>query len=184
MNVLPEKSGKHNLHDIHDIVTRPIDAEQSSSSCLLHSYWFWSVYSLPLFGLLFLAFYRKPQALEKADLDKPSFDVPQKTKEDPGLSIAENFLKLGEHTPFYQEIIKAIWRPIQHRWPNIANTHSREEAIQRLSETTLNKTIQAELIRLTQACETALYSPDKGTLQMHQVYSDSLRLLSQIENHS
>lgn len=182
LNVLPEKSGKQFMHDIHDIVTRSIDAEQSSSSCLLHSYWFWSVYSLPLFGLLFLAFYKKPKPLEKPNLIKPSFDVPQKTKDDPGLSIAENFLRLGEHTPFYQEIIKAIWRPIQHRWPEIAAVPSREEAIKGLSKTTLNLSLQAELIRLTQACETALYSPDKGTLQMHQVYSDSLRLLSQIEN--
>ena len=170
------------MSDIHDIITRTIPLEQKNNSYFIQSPWFWSLYSMPLLAFLFLAVYKKQTASPaKNSIDPMNIHI-QKLHSDPGLNIAENFLKLGDHTAFYQEIIKAIWRPVHRRWPDTAIVHSREASIQQLKQTNLSSSLCEELIRLTQACETALYSPDKGTLQMHQVYSDSLRFLQQLEN--
>ena len=182
LQVLPEKMGKEKMSDIHDIITRTIPLEQKNNSYFIQSPWFWSLYSMPLLAFLFLAVYKKQTASPAKNSIDPMNNHIQKLHSDPGLNIAENFLKLGDHTAFYQEIIKAIWRPVHRRWPDTAIVHSREASIQQLKQTNLSSSLCEELIRLTQACETALYSPDKGTLQMHQVYSDSLRFLQQLEN--
>jgi hypothetical protein len=59
---------------------------------------------------------------------------------------------------------------------------SKEVAAQKMKEKSISIELQSELFRITDECEMALYAPDRGTMKMHQTYSDAFKLIGKLED--
>ncbi len=169
-------------NDIHDIINNPTSENSSKITLWFKTYGYWVAFSLPLMAIVAFFALRGP---------KPKQFIPNEpttvSTNNPNqlallrLSRAEEHLHRGDHGAFYQETAKAIWLYLSEKLHIPLAKLSRDEAENKLKQMGIAPDVKDDIFRITQACETALYSPDKGTLHMHQIYSDSIRLIRQLE---
>ena len=98
------------------------------------------------------------------------------------LESAELFLKKSDQNSFYEETSKAVWLYLSDKLNIPLSSLSKEIALKKLSELKISGDIQSELLRIADECEMALYAPDRGTMRMHQTYSDALKLIGNLES--
>lgn len=169
-------------NDIHDIINNPSSDKQSKIYSWIKLHGYWIAFMLPLIAVIAFFAFRRPIAIPTVKKD-----VPISTTKRPNelamfrLTRAEEHLHRGDHGAFYQETAKAIWLYLSEKLNIPLAKLSREEAENKLKEMGVDNHLKEDLFRITQACETALYSPNKGTLHMHQIYSDSIRLIGRLE---
>ncbi len=167
--------------DIHDIHAKPSAIRKSSDMTLHNNPFFWSGFALPLLAYIGLvAFKRKEDKLQSNAVlfrNKRANKVALKR-----LASAENYLKQHAQSSFYEETSKAVWLYLSDKLNIPLSNLSKEIADERLSRRNVPSSTKEEIFRITQECEMALYSPDSGTLKMHQTYSDALRLIGRLED--
>ena len=168
--------------DIHDIINTPSSDTPSALYSWIKSYGYWIALSIPLMAVIAFFAFRRPVAvpLVKKEATVASAKRPNELAMF-RLNRAEEHLHRGEHSAFYQETSKAIWLYLSEKLNIPLAKLSRDEAESKLKQMGVDNNLKEDIFRITQACETALYSPDKGTLHMHQIYSDSIRLIGQLE---
>ncbi|MEZ5045597.1 MAG: BatD family protein [Chitinophagaceae bacterium] len=183
--VKPGKDYKNNknkaLKEIHDIHTDVQITKSNSLKPLYKNPIYWSGFGLPLLAYLGLLFYKRKQD------DLASNTVLFKNKKAnkialKRLAIAEKYLQEKNNTAFYEETSKAIWLYLSDKLNIPLANLSKEKAMNRLQNLSVPDDLQLELIRLTNECETALYSPDRATMHMHQTYSDAFKLIGKLED--
>lgn len=169
-------------NDIHDIINNPQSNNRSKIATWLKSYGYWIAFSLPLIAIIAFFALRRPVAPPaiKKETNIPPANSPNELAM-LRLNRAEQHLLRGDHGAFYQETAKAIWLYLSEKLNIPLAKLSRDEAENKLQLMDINPNLKDDIFRITQACETALYSPDKGTIHMHQIYSDSIRLIKQLE---
>ena len=169
-------------NDIHDIINNPTSENSSKITLWFKTYGYWVAFSLPLMAIVaFFALRRpKPKQFIANEPTTVSTNNPNQLAL-LRLSRAEEHLHRGDHGAFYQETAKAIWLYLSEKLHIPLAKLSRDEAENKLKQMGIAPDVKDDIFRITQACETALYSPDKGTLHMHQIYSDSIRLIRQLE---
>jgi hypothetical protein len=169
-------------NDIHDIINNPESEKPSKITLWFKTYGYWVAFSLPLMTIVaFFALRRlKPKQFIANEPTTVSTNNPNQLAL-LRLSRAEEHLHRGDHGAFYQETAKAIWLYLSEKLHIPLAKLSRDEAENKLQQMGIAPDVKDDIFRITQACETALYSPDKGTLHMHQIYSDSIRLIRQLE---
>jgi hypothetical protein len=169
-------------NDIHDIATNAFNIQRKARSIWIYSPWFWGAYSLPLIAFIALIVYRRKPSTTKTISEQHTLENKANLLAMHRLADAEAYLLRGQHTEFYQETAKAIWLYLSNKLAIPVAKLSRDEAEQKLDALNISTEIKDDFLRITKACETALYSPNKGTSHMHQIYSDSIRLIGQLEN--
>ena len=182
INVVSKENTAAVPNDIHDIINNPTSENSSKITLWFKTYGYWVAFSLPLMAIVAFFALRRP---------KPKQFIPNEpttvSTNNPNqlallrLSRAEEHLHRGDHGAFYQETAKAIWLYLSEKLHIPLAKLSRDEAENKLKQMGIAPDVKDDIFRITQACETALYSPDKGTLHMHQIYSDSIRLIRQLE---
>ena len=90
-------------------------------------------------------------------------------------------MKEQAQSSFYEETSKAVWLYLSDKLNIPLSNLSKEIADEKLKEKNVPLATKDEIFRVTHECEMALYSPDSGTLKMHQTYSDALRLIGRLE---
>lgn len=167
--------------DIHDIHAKPSEIKQSHDYSLHKNTLYWSGFALPFLAYLGLvAFKRKEDKLQSNSVlfrNKRANKVALKR-----LASAESYLKQSAQSSFYEETSKAVWLYISDKLNIPLSNLSKEMADEKLSEKNIPVSTKDEIFRITTECEMALYSPDSGTLKMHQTYSDALRLIGRLED--
>lgn len=185
LHVKPGKNSglaaRNNLpKDIHDIHAKPTSIHQSADINLPFSPIYWSGFALPLLAYLSLIAFRKRE--EKLQSNTILFKNKHANKVAlKRLSVAEKFLKQSAQSPFYEETSKAVWLYLSDKLNIPLANLSKEMAIEKLQQKRITPLLKEEILRITDECEMALYSPDSGTLKMHQTYSDTLRLIGKLE---
>jgi hypothetical protein len=185
LHVKPGKEGTSvtkglSLKDIHDIASKPANIHVISNTTLYQHPVYWSGFAVPLLAYLGLVVYkRREKTLEENTVlfrHKRANKVALKR-----LSAAESYLKQSFQRSFYEETSKAVWLYLSDKMNIPLSSLSKELAEEKLTAKRVPQSTKDEIFRITTECEMALYSPDSGTLKMHQTYSDTLRLIGQLE---
>lgn len=185
LHVKPGKSGSgiakgSTLRDIHDIHTRNTPIKQTGHFVLYNNPIYWGGFAIPLLAYLGLVvFKRREDKLQSNAVlfrNKRANKVALKR-----LAQAEKYLKQHAQSSFYEETSKAVWLYLSDKLNIPLANLSKELAGEKLDHRQIPGSTKEEIFRITQECEMALYSPDSGTLKMHQTYSDALRLIGRLE---
>jgi hypothetical protein len=171
----------NNRQDIHDITTGTGNLQREQTRLWLNTPWYWAVYSLPLLALLVVFAFRPKPSPEKTITTPLVNDSPNNIAMT-RLALAEEHLRSANHAGFYQETAKAIWLYLSNKLNIPLSKLSHDEAERKFNELNIPSNIKDDFFRITQTCEAALYSPVNGSSHMHQIYSDSIRLIGQLEH--
>jgi len=177
-----DKSTAHRLpKDIHDINTSSKNIAKKYSSNLISNPIYWAGFGIPLLAYFSLVFFkRKEDQLQSNRVlfkNKRANKIALKR-----LITAETYLKQTAQSAFYEETSKAVWLYLSDKLNIPLANLSKVVASKKMLEKNVSSDLQIELFRITNECEMALYSPDSGTLKMHQTYSDAFKLIGKLEN--
>ncbi len=169
--------------DIHDIHSKALNIQKESKSITLPTHpLFWSGFALPFLAYLGFIFVRRKEDELRSNAtlfkNKKANKIALKR-----LATAEKFLKTSAQGPFYEETSKAVWLYLSDKLSIPLSVLSKEVAEEKMTEKKITSDLQAELFRITKECEMALYSPESGSMKMHQTYSDTLKLIGKLEDH-
>jgi len=169
--------------DIHDIHSKALNIQKESKPVSLPKHpLFWSGFALPFLAYLGFIFVRRKEDELRSNTtlfkNKKANKIALKR-----LTTAEKFLKTSAQGPFYEETSKAVWLYLSDKLSIPLSVLSKEVAEEKMTEKKISVDLQSELFRITQECEMALYSPESGSMKMHQTYSDTLKLIGKLEDH-
>lgn len=98
------------------------------------------------------------------------------------LVLAEKYMHAGKKDEFFNEVLNALHKYIGHKFGLSIVDMSKEK----ISEMLIARQVSAEttqhLINTLNTCEYARYAPSAVTGDLKQVYSDTVQLISQIQN--
>ncbi len=142
-------------------------------------FWLIFVFVLSLFGLVF--WMKRKQIIESSDavLSKNRKAKKEAIKR---LKQADRHLKLGESEKFYEATIKGIEGYLSDKLNLPIAEFKLETAIQELKNRQLADSEITALQQVIQECELARYAPSQALSDLNQVYSESVRLISEFEN--
>lgn len=168
--------------DIHDIESDAIVLKKAAPLSLPSSPLFWSGFGLPMLAYIGFAFFKKKENDLKGDTvlfkNKKASKVALQR-----LSTAEKYLKQTNQAAFYEETSKAVWLYISDKLNIPLSRLNKEVALDRLQTVKVPDELEKEVFRITDECQYALYSPDRGALQMHQTYQDTFKLIGKLEEY-
>lgn len=167
--------------DIHDIHSSTSLEKSKERAPLPGSPWYWGGFGLPLLAYLGLTLVRKREEALRSDQvlfkNKKANKIALQR-----LTVAERYLKQSNQSAFYEETSKAVWLYLSDKLNIPLSALSKSVAADKLNARSVSEELQLEVFRITQECEMALYAPDRGTLQMHQTYSDAFKLIGKLED--
>ncbi len=141
----------------------------------------WLMYLIPLLisGLLFV-FFRK-QAKENSDLGlvkvKKANKIAQKR-----LKVAQKFLQAGNKDMFYEEVLKALWAYMSDKLGIPLSNLTKENVQSELAEKGIDQQLYNRLLEILNTCEFARYAPNSGQSDMGNLYDDTIKVISELEN--
>ncbi|RYE22345.1 MAG: protein BatD [Sphingobacteriales bacterium] len=169
------------LSDIHDISTRPLTNITYNSKPLVYTVGYWSMYSLPVFAFIALAFWRRREDELTSNVvllkSRRANKVALKR-----LTAARKLLKENKPRLFYDEVSKAIWLYLSDKLNIPLSALSRETASDALSAKNLPQHLRDDIRILIDECEVALYSPAGGAKLMPNVYEHAIEVISKLED--
>jgi len=90
-------------------------------------------------------------------------------------------LKQNETEPFYESVLKALWGYLSDKLNIPVSELSRETAEKNLSLHIADPGLINDLISLIDVCEMARFAPSANVQEMDKVYTDSVKLISKLE---
>jgi BatD DUF11 like domain len=141
----------------------------------------WLFYLVPLLlsGLLFV-FFRK-QAKENSDLslvkNKKANKIAQKR-----LKLAQKLLQEGKKDLFYEEVLKALWAYLSDKLGISLSNLTKEHVQSELYSKGVDETIYSRILEILNTCEFARYAPTADQRDMGNLYDDTIKVISELEN--
>lgn len=142
---------------------------------------YWLFYIVP--GLIFIAcflIYRK-QIAANANVakvrTKKANKVAVKRMKQAGKLLAAN-----EKDPFYDEVLKALWGYISDKLSIPVSQLSKDNIEEELRKYGVAEDLIKEFLNALNSCEFARFAPGDANQAMDKVYSDSLEVISKMEN--
>jgi len=166
---------------IHDIASENMKLEKEQSTVLPEQMWYWGAYLLPTLGFIFLLGFSRKEEHERKDHVRFKNKRANKVALS-RLNAAEKHRKSNEHIKFYEETSKAVWLYLSDKLNIPLATLSKEMAGTLLRNKEISQDLIDEVFLITDECELALYAPEAGDFKLNQIYSDSLRLISTLED--
>jgi len=99
------------------------------------------------------------------------------------LKQASVHLKQNETESFYESVLKALWGYLSDKLNIPVSELSRETAEKALSVHVEDSSLINDLISLIDMCEMARFAPSVNIQAMDKVYSDSVKLISRLEQN-
>jgi hypothetical protein len=160
--------------DIQDNIVAP------SPKPLVLSPIYWSMYALPLFGLVFVSFYRKREDELLNDTaqtrNRRANKIARKR-----LTMAGIMLQKADQRGFYDEVSKAIWLYLSDKLGIPISRLGKAAASEAMDKRGVPPTIQQQIDKVLEECELALYAPTAGTQQMQQTFSEAASIITGLE---
>ena len=142
---------------------------------------YWLFYIIP--GLIFIAcflIYRK-QIAANANVakvrTKKANKVAVKRMKQAGKLLAAN-----EKDAFYDEVLKALWGYISDKLSIPVSQLSKDNIEEELRKYGVAEDLIKEFLNALNSCEFARFAPGDANQAMDKVYSDSLEVISKMEN--
>jgi len=140
----------------------------------------WLMYLIPLvISLILFTFFRK-QAKENANIslvkNKKANKVAQKR-----LRLAQKLLKEGNKDRFYDEVLKATWTYLSDKLSIPAALLTKDNVESELSKHNVEATHINQFTEILNTCEFARYAPNSGQQEMGNLYADTIKAISDLE---
>ncbi|MBV5284118.1 MAG: protein BatD [Paludibacter sp.] len=178
-NYVDKEDVKQLGKDIRYIQTEDIELSKEETP-IYGSLTCWLMYLLPLLISLVLFIFFRKKALENADLDlvknKKANKIAQKR-----LKLAQRLLKEGKKDSFYEEILKAVWDYLSDKLSIPVALLTKEKVADELSKRAVEAPLLNQLNQILSTCEFARYAPNSGQQEMGNLYDDSIRVISELE---
>lgn len=178
-NYVDKEDVKQLGKDIRYIQTEDIELSKEEIS-IYGSLTCWLMYLIPLLISLVLFIFFRKKALENADLDlvknKKANKIAQKR-----LKLAQRLLKEGKKDSFYEEILKAVWDYLSDKLSIPVALLTKEKVADELSKRAVEAPVLNQLNQILSTCEFARYAPNSGQQEMGNLYDDSIRVISELE---
>ena len=142
----------------------------------------WLLYLIPLvISLIMFMFFRK-KAKENSDIlllkNKKANKLAQKR-----LKLAQKYLKTGNKDQFYEEILKATWTYLSDKLSIQVSSLTKERVELELSLHKVDSNLINKFIEILNTCEFARYAPNSGQQEMGNLYTDTIQVISGLEEN-
>ncbi len=183
-NTIASTVTKENLqylgNDIRFIKTSNIKLNKKNDF-IFGSLQFYFVYILSIVGFITIFILKRKRIKENANTllikNKKASKVAKKR-----FKLANKHLNDNNNEQFYLEITTAVWGYLSDKLSIQLANLSKENAIQVLTEKGICEEKISNLTSLLDICEFERFSSSKSSTQMHEVYENSIKLISTFEN--
>lgn len=179
-NYKKESARNKPLADIHNIRTQPLNSLSTVHAPFFFTGFYWAIYLIATALLIaFLIWKRNEEALAGNTVllkNKRANKVALKR-----LKTAQKLLTHQQSKLFYEEISKAIWLYLSDKLNIPLSELSKETAAKGLNDRDIPGTLQQKVYNIIDDCELALYAPSGGRQQMDDTYSETVSLISELE---
>lgn len=97
------------------------------------------------------------------------------------LSLAGKYLKTGNVSQFYEEMLKAYWGYLSDKLNIPLADLSRDTIREVLEKKNVSADVIAAFIGVVDLCEFARYAPEAGQIQMESEYENAIGIISKLE---
>ncbi|MDR3651944.1 MAG: BatD family protein [Paludibacter sp.] len=140
----------------------------------------WLMYLIPLLISLLLFIVFRKQVKDNADIslvkNKKANKVAQKR-----LKLAQRLLKEGKKDQFYEEVLKATWTYLSDKLSIPVSSLNRERVDYELSIHNVDENSIDQFKGILDTCEFARYAPNSGQQEMGNLYEDTIKAISSLE---
>jgi len=140
----------------------------------------WLMYLIPLLISLMLFIFFRKQVKENANIslvkNKKANKVAQKR-----LKLAQKLLKEGNKDSFYEEVQKATWTYLSDKLSIPVSSLTKERVEEELTELKVESIIINQFIQILNTCEFARYAPNSGQQEMGNLYIETIKVISDLE---
>ena len=140
----------------------------------------WLMYLIPLLISLMLFIFFRKQVKENANIslvkNKKANKVAQKR-----LKLAQKLLKEGNKDSFYEEVQKATWTYLSDKLSIPVSSLTKERVEEELTELKVESIIINQFIQILNTCEFARYAPNSGQQEMGNLYIETSKAISDLE---
>lgn len=167
-------------HDIRYIFTNNVEVAPEKEP-IFGSFISWLMFILPLILALVLFVMFRNQAKENANIslvkNKKANKVAQKR-----LKLAQKLLTEGKKDQFYEEVLKAVWTYLSDKLSIPVASLTKDKVESELAAHQVNETLLKEFLQILNTCEFARYAPATGQQEMGNLFDETVRAISQLED--
>lgn len=98
------------------------------------------------------------------------------------LKLANDYLKNDKNEGFYDEIIRGVQGYLSDKLNIPQSDFTLEKALESLNERHVSEDLLKQLKEVIQECEFARFAPSQATMDLQQIYTTSVNLISEFEN--
>jgi hypothetical protein len=140
----------------------------------------WLMYLIPLMlSLILFTFFRK-RVKDNANIslvkNKRANKVAQKR-----LKFSEKLLKEGKKDAFYEEVMKATWTYLSDKLSIPISSLTKERVEEELIKLNIDSNIINQFVQILNTCEFARFAPNSGQQEMGNLYSETIKVISDLE---
>lgn len=140
----------------------------------------WLLYLIPLLVSLILFFIFRKTIRDNANIEyvknKKANKIAVKR-----LKLAGKLLKEGKKESFYEEVLKAIWTYISDKLSIPVAMLNKGNVETELSSRNVDAELINQLTEILNTCEFARYAPAAGQAEMGNLYDDTVKVISNLE---
>jgi len=180
-NFVDKQDVKQLVKDIRYINTEKFSLSREEEP-IFGSLMGWLLYLIPIIvsALLFI-FFRK-QAKDNANLNlvknRRANKIAQKR-----LKLAQKLLREGKKDQFYEEVLKATWTYLSDKLSIPVSSLTKENVTEELIKYKVDRSKIDPFIEILNTCEYARYAPNTGQQEMGNLYDDSIKAISDLEDN-
>ncbi len=141
----------------------------------------WLLYLIPLLISLILFFIFRKTIRDNANIEyvknKKANKVAVKR-----LKHAGKLLNEGKKESFYEEVLKAVWTYLSDKLNIPVAMLNKGNVETELSRKNVNVELINQLIEILNTCEFARYAPSSGQAEMGNLYNDTIKVISNLED--
>lgn len=142
---------------------------------------FYLAFAIPFVLLVLLVILRRKQIQYNSDLQRVRNRKASRVARR-RLKKANNLLKQGKNQEFYEEILHSAWGYLGDKLNIPLAELSRNTVLEKTEGAEIIQALINELFAVIDICEAARYSPGYPGSEVEKVYSETARLIEEIEN--
>jgi hypothetical protein len=141
----------------------------------------WLIYLIPLVMSLILFFFFRKKVKDNANIslvkNKRANKLAQKR-----LKLSQKLLKEGKKDSFYEEVMKATWTYLSDKLSIPVSSLTKERVEEELTKLNVDSGIINQFVQILNTCEYARYAPNSGQQEMGNLYLDTIKAISDLED--
>ena len=142
---------------------------------------YYLAYGVSLFLFLLFVVFKRKQIVENANIARVRNKRAGKQARK-RLKLAASYLEQNKAAEFYDEILRSMWCYLGDKLNIPASELSREKVMEMLASRKVDEALVKEIHTLLDNCEMARYAPSIASVEMKNIYGQSVELISKFEN--